>query len=120
MFVDRDGEKVGKLQTFTSGTVGRPGSGDDAAALPDRLLGSRRSPAWILAYETPAGPRRVGGSSAGRFNTAAETGSGYVLALTREFPVTVPRGTITAWQQGAGPHVLCFMAGPTCRSTPSP
>jgi len=41
-------------------------------------------------------------------------GSGYVSAMTREFAVTVPGGTITAWQQGDGPHVLRLTAGLAC------
>lgn len=32
--------------------------------------------------------------------------------MTREFAVTVPGGTITAWQQGEGPHVLLLHGGP--------
>jgi pimeloyl-ACP methyl ester carboxylesterase len=32
--------------------------------------------------------------------------------MTREFVVAVPRGTITAWQQGEGPHVLLLHGGP--------
>jgi pimeloyl-ACP methyl ester carboxylesterase len=32
--------------------------------------------------------------------------------MTREFAVTVPGGTITAWEQGEGPHVLLLHGGP--------
>ena len=32
--------------------------------------------------------------------------------MTREFAVTVPGGTITAWQQDEGPHVLLLHGGP--------
>lgn len=32
--------------------------------------------------------------------------------MTREFAVTVPGGTIIAWQQGEGPHVLLLHGGP--------
>jgi pimeloyl-ACP methyl ester carboxylesterase len=32
--------------------------------------------------------------------------------MTREFDVAVPGGTITAWQQGEGPHVLLLHGGP--------
>jgi pimeloyl-ACP methyl ester carboxylesterase len=32
--------------------------------------------------------------------------------MAREFVVTVPGGTITAWQQGEGPHVLLLHGGP--------
>lgn len=32
--------------------------------------------------------------------------------MTREFTVAVPGGTITAWQQGEGPHALVLHGGP--------
>ena len=84
--------------------------------MPRRNLGlvtSRRFPAFVERMAVTLPSKESGGFIPLEVvGMATYGGSGYVSAMTREFAVTVPGGTITAWQQGDGPHVLVLHGGP--------